>query len=78
MGGEIRRAGPQDDAERQRALDRGYDLDRCWTTTDLVSGENVFFRHRRHRRRPARGVRYLAAAAPPFDGDAVQVRHGPG
>ena len=34
---------PTDDDERQRAIDRGYDLDRVLTTTDLVSGENVFF-----------------------------------
>jgi len=44
MGGEIQAVlAPTDDAERQRALDRGYDLDRVLTTTDLVSGENVFF-----------------------------------
>ena len=34
---------PHDDAERQRALDAGHDLDRVLTTDDLVSGENVFF-----------------------------------
>jgi len=34
---------PKDDDERQKAIDRGYDLDRVLTTEDLVSGENVFF-----------------------------------
>ncbi|SCK13760.1 fructose-1,6-bisphosphatase II [Streptomyces sp. WMMB 714] len=34
---------PNDDEERQRALDAGHDLDRVLHTEDLVSGENVFF-----------------------------------
>jgi len=34
---------PKDDEERQKAVDRGYDVDRVLTTTDLVSGDNVFF-----------------------------------
>lgn len=44
MGGAIQaQLAPTDDAERQRALDAGYDLDAVLTTEDLVSGENVFF-----------------------------------
>src|ERR1700694_12470 len=44
MGGAIQaRLAPTDDAERQKALDAGYDLDQVLTTEDLVSGENVFF-----------------------------------
>ncbi|MGH3544376.1 MAG: class II fructose-bisphosphatase [Mycobacteriales bacterium] len=44
LGGEIQaRLWPRDDAERQRAIDAGHDLDRVLTTGDLVSGENVFF-----------------------------------
>src|ERR1700759_742983 len=44
MGGEIQaQLAPTDDAERQKALDAGYDLDQVLTTGDLVSGENVFF-----------------------------------
>jgi fructose-1,6-bisphosphatase II len=44
MGGAIQgRLWPKDDAERQRALDAGHDLDRVLTTGDLVSGDNVFF-----------------------------------
>ena len=44
MGGAIQaQLAPTDDAERQKALDRGHDLDRVLTTDDLVSGENVFF-----------------------------------
>ena len=44
MGGEIQaQLAPTDDAERQKAIDRGHDLDRVLATEDLVSGENVFF-----------------------------------
>ncbi|CAM5730586.1 class II fructose-bisphosphatase [Mycolicibacterium aubagnense] len=44
MGGAIQAVlAPTDDAERQQALDRGYDLDRVLTTEDLVAGDNVFF-----------------------------------
>ena len=44
MGGAIQaKLAPTDDAERQKALDAGYDLDQILTTEDLVSGENVFF-----------------------------------
>ena len=44
LGGIIQgKLWPKDDAERQRALDAGHDLDRVLTTDDLVSGENVFF-----------------------------------
>jgi fructose-1,6-bisphosphatase II len=44
MGGAIQgKLAPTDDDERQKAIDRGYDLDRILTTEDLVSGENVFF-----------------------------------
>jgi fructose-1,6-bisphosphatase II len=37
------RLRPRDDAERAAALDFGHDLDRVLTTTDLVSGDDVFF-----------------------------------
>jgi fructose-1,6-bisphosphatase II len=44
MGGAIQgRLWPKDDAERQRAIDAGHDLDRVLTTDDLVRGDNVFF-----------------------------------
>ena len=44
MGGAIQaQLAPTDDDEKQKALDRGYDLDRVLLTEDLVSGENVFF-----------------------------------
>jgi fructose-1,6-bisphosphatase II len=44
MGGTIQgRLWPRDEAERRKALDAGHDLDRVLTTTDLVSGKNVFF-----------------------------------
>jgi fructose-1,6-bisphosphatase II len=44
MGGVIQgRLAPRDDAERQKALDAGHDLDRILLTDDLVTGENAFF-----------------------------------
>jgi len=44
MGGEIQgMLAPRNDAERQQALDLGYDLDRVLTTDDLVEGDNCFF-----------------------------------
>ena len=44
MGGAIQgQLAPKDDEERQKAIDRGYDLDQMLHTEDLVSGENVFF-----------------------------------
>jgi fructose-1,6-bisphosphatase II len=44
MGGALQgRLAPTDDAERQKAIDAGHDLDRVLLTEDLVSGENVFF-----------------------------------
>jgi len=44
MGGAIQaRLWPQDDAEREKAVAAGHDLDRVLETDDLVSGDNVFF-----------------------------------
>jgi fructose-1,6-bisphosphatase II len=44
MGGEIQgRLWPRDAAERQAAIDLGYDLNAVLTTDDLVSGDNCFF-----------------------------------
>ena len=44
MGGSIQgRLWPRDEQERRRALDAGHDLDRVLTTTDLVTGDNIFF-----------------------------------
>jgi fructose-1,6-bisphosphatase II len=44
MGGAIQaKLWPKDDAERQKAIDRGHDLDRVLDTEELVSGDNVFF-----------------------------------
>jgi fructose-1,6-bisphosphatase II len=44
MGGGLQgRLAPTDDAERQKAIDSGHDLDRVLATEDLVAGENVFF-----------------------------------
>ncbi|MEU4097269.1 class II fructose-bisphosphatase [Streptomyces sp. NPDC026673] len=44
LGGTIQgKLWPKDDAEKQRALDAGHDLDRILHTDDLVKGDNVFF-----------------------------------
>ena len=44
MGGEIQgRLWPRDAAERQAAVDAGYDVDRILTADDLVRGDNCFF-----------------------------------
>jgi len=44
LGGEMQsRLWPRDDAERQLAVDAGYDLDQILTTDDLVTGDNCFF-----------------------------------
>lgn len=44
MGGEIQGVlAPKDDAERQKAIDAGLDLDTVLTTNDLVSSDNCYF-----------------------------------
>ncbi len=44
MGGEIQgRLWPRDPAERQAAVDAGYDVEAVLTTEDLVRGDNCFF-----------------------------------
>jgi fructose-1,6-bisphosphatase II len=44
LGGVIQgRLWPQDEAERQKAIDAGHDLDKVLTTNDLVSSDDVFF-----------------------------------
>ena len=44
LGGMIQgRLWPRDEAEKRKALDAGHDLDRVLTTSDLVTGENIFF-----------------------------------
>jgi fructose-1,6-bisphosphatase II len=44
MGGVLQaRLWPRDEAEKQRALGAGHDLDRVLTTRDLVGGDDIFF-----------------------------------
>jgi fructose-1,6-bisphosphatase II len=44
LGGEIiGKLWPRNDEERQAALDAGYDLERTLTSSDLISGDDVFF-----------------------------------
>lgn len=44
LGGQmLGRLWPRDDAERQAALDAGYDLHRVLDRDDLVAGDDVFF-----------------------------------
>jgi fructose-1,6-bisphosphatase II len=42
-GGLVGKLWPRDDAERQAALDEGYDLGRQLTQDDLVKGDDCFF-----------------------------------
>ena len=43
MGGPRKpRPAPTDDAERQKSIDAGHDLDRILRTEDLVSADTVF------------------------------------
>ncbi len=57
MGGAIQgQLAPKDDEERQKAIDRGHDLDQILPHRGPgVRGERLLLRHRRHRRRPAQG-----------------------
>ncbi len=44
LGGELQgRLWPKDDAEREKAIAAGHDLDRVLLNDDLVRGDNVFF-----------------------------------
>ncbi|MEH1125982.1 class II fructose-bisphosphatase [Micromonospora sp. CPCC 206061] len=44
MGGAIQtKLWPRDEAEREKALAAGHDLDRVLSTDDLVTGDNAFF-----------------------------------
>jgi fructose-1,6-bisphosphatase II len=44
MGGAIQaKLWPRDDAEREKAVAAGHDLDRVLSTDDLVAGDNAFF-----------------------------------
>ncbi|HUK72085.1 MAG TPA: class II fructose-bisphosphatase [Streptosporangiaceae bacterium] len=44
LGGVIQgKLWPRDDAERQRAVEAGHDLDRVLTTDDLVASDDAFF-----------------------------------
>lgn len=44
MGGEIQgKLWPKDEAERQKALDAGHDLDQVLTTNDLVNSDHCYF-----------------------------------
>jgi fructose-1,6-bisphosphatase II len=42
-GGLVGRLWPRDDAERQAAIDEGYDLGRQLTQDDLIKGDDAFF-----------------------------------
>ena len=61
MGGAIQgRLWPKDDAERQRAIDAGHDLDRVLLTNDLVRGDVFFVATGITDGELLRGVRYSA------------------
>ena len=80
LGGTIQgKLWPKDDAERQRAIDAGHDLDRVLHTDDLVSGENVFFVATGITDGELlRGVRYRVGDRDDvLAGDALEVGHDP-
>ena len=82
MGGVIQgRLWPQDDAERQKALDAGHDLDPDFvlTTDDLVTGDDCFFVATGITDGELmRGVRYRAGGCTTaVAGDALAQRHDP-
>ncbi|MCZ2810383.1 MULTISPECIES: class II fructose-bisphosphatase [unclassified Modestobacter] len=64
MGGALQgRLWPKDDAERQRALDAGHDLDRVLVIDDLVRGDVFFVATGITDGELLRGVRYRAGGA---------------
>ena len=82
LGGVIQgRLWPQDDDERQKALDAGHDLDpdHVLTTDDLVTGDDCFFVATGITDGELmRGVRYRAGGATTaLAGDALAQRHDP-
>ena len=82
MGGVIQgRLWPQDDAERQKALDAGHNLDPDFvlSTDDLVTGDDCFFVATGITDGELlRGVRYCAGGATTrLAGDALAQRHDP-
>ena len=82
MGGVIQgRLWPQDDEERQRALDAGHDLDPDHVLYDRRPGHRrrlLLRGHRHHRRRADAAASATAPAAPPrLAGDALAQRHDP-
>ncbi|MGY1854845.1 class II fructose-bisphosphatase [Modestobacter sp. SYSU DS0290] len=64
MGGALQgRLWPRDDAERQKALDAGHDLDRVLTIDDLVRGDVFFVATGITDGELLRGVQYRAGGA---------------
>ncbi|MGY2080462.1 class II fructose-bisphosphatase [Modestobacter sp. SYSU DS0657] len=64
MGGALQgRLWPRDDAERQKALDAGHDLDRVLTIDDLVQGDVFFVATGITDGELLRGVQYRAGGA---------------
>ncbi len=82
IGGKIQgRLWPQDDDERQRALDAGHNLDADFVlgTDDLVTGRRRLLRGHRHHRRRAHARRALPRRGrhDALAGDALAQRHRP-
>ncbi len=79
LGGVIQgKLWPKDEAERQKAIDAGHDLDRVLTTDDLVTGENCFVAITGITDGElVRGVHYRSGGASHLvAGHALQERHG--
>ena len=82
IGGKIQgRLWPQDDDERQRALDAGHDLDAdfvLWHRRPGHRRRRLLRGHRHHGRELMRGVRYRGEGVDDaLAGDALTQRHGP-
>ena len=81
MGGALQaRLAPTDDAERQKAIDAGHDLDRDPVDRrPRLRGERILYRHRDHRRGSApRCPLQRRRRSHPVDRDAIQIGHRPG
>jgi len=76
-GGLVGKLWPRDDAERQAALDEGYDLDRQLTQDDLVKGDDCFFAATGVTDGDVlQGVRYLGARAATTESLVMRSRSG--
>ncbi len=76
-GGFVGKLWPRDEAERQEAVDAGYDLDRQLTQDDLVRGDDCFFAATGVTDGDVlQGVRYIGAKAATTESLVMRSRSG--